>query len=86
MKASIVLLLNSAVPSHASQMIGVIDCAGPRKNEDASIGALHSQHPPDSPPIGEEVTRIAAANKYVRWTNVENLSLLGSDGIVAPAY
>jgi hypothetical protein len=41
---------------------------------------------PGPPPIVEEVTRIAAANKYVRWTNVENLSLLGSDGIVAPAY
>jgi len=33
-------------------MIGVIDCAGPRKNEDASIGALHSQHPRTAPNCG----------------------------------
>jgi hypothetical protein len=77
-----VRLRNSAVPSHASQVIGVIDCTGPHKDEDASIVALHYQHPPAGPPISEEATRIAAANKYVRWTNVENLSRLGSGGIV----
>ena len=65
------------MPSHASQVIGVIDCAGPHNDEDASIVALHYQHPRDGPPTSEEATRIAAANKYVRWTNVENLSLLG---------
>ena len=63
-------------------MIGVIDCAGPHNDEDASIVALHYQHPRDGPPTSEEATRIAAANKYVRWTNVENLSLLGRGGIV----
>jgi hypothetical protein len=41
---------------------------------------------PDGSPLGEEVTRIAAENKHVQWTNVENLSLLGSDAIVASAY
>lgn len=60
----------------------MIDCAGPYKDEDASIVALHYQHPPNGSLIWEEITRIAAANKYVRWTNVENLSFLGSGGIV----
>jgi hypothetical protein len=31
------------------------------------------------PPIAAEATRTAAANKFVLWTNVQNLSLLGSD-------
>jgi hypothetical protein len=40
-----VRLLNSAVPSHASQVIGVIERASPGKDEDESIGALLANSP-----------------------------------------